>query len=312
MRDNTTTPTTAQNSTTTHSMQCYFEEMSRFQLLSREEEIELGTRIQENGDPEAREKMIQANLRLVVKIANDYSMFGLPVEDLVSEGNIGLMKAVDRFDPSYGVKFSTYASWWIKQGIKAALGNQSRTIRLPLHLIQKLRELDKAELELSLELGRDPNSDELSQREEGLTGKRVAYLRRVSQPVASLDDHTSEDGADHYHMATLIPDDSAPDPRAAAITNERHATLSEMFSILNEREQEVIASRFGLGDREAMTLEQVGVTFGVTRERIRQIQKAALGKLNSAMKLRERRVDKKRTHRRNISQFPQLLETLSA
>jgi RNA polymerase primary sigma factor len=312
MRDNTTTPTTAQNSTTTHSMQCYFEEMSRFQLLSREEEIELGTRIQENGDPEAREKMIQANLRLVVKIANDYSMFGLPVEDLVSEGNIGLMKAVDRFDPNYGVKFSTYASWWIKQGIKAALGNQSRTIRLPLHLIQKLRELDKAELELSLELGRDPNSDELSQREEGLTGKRVAYLRRVSQPVASLDDHTSEDGADHYHMATLIPDDSAPDPRAVAITNERHATLTEMFSILNEREQEDIASRFGLGDREAMTLEQVGVTFGVTRERIRQIQKAALGKLNSAMKLRERPVNKKRVQRRNISQFPQLLETLSA
>jgi RNA polymerase primary sigma factor len=164
MKTTTSNTKSSQNSNTTLSMKCYFKEINHFPLLSREEEIELGTRIQKNRDPEALEKMINSNLKLVVKIANDYSKFGLDVEDLVSEGNIGLMKAAEKFDPKFGVKFSTYASWWIKQMVKRALGNQSRTIRLPLHVLQKLRDLDQAERELGDELGRDPLETEISER----------------------------------------------------------------------------------------------------------------------------------------------------
>ena len=279
----TTQNATATGTATSHSMECYFEEMNRFRLLSREEEVELGTKIQKDGDPEAIERMVNANLRLVVTIANEYSKFGLPVEDLVAEGNLGLMKAAERFDPNYGVKFSTYASWWIKQAIKRALGNQSRTIRLPLHVIQKLRDLDRAERDLGIELGHEPSLDELSQC-EGFTRQKIEHLRQVSQPVVSIDDHTSPDGVEHPQLATYIPDESAPDPTDETIRHETEANLTEMLSLLNPRERDIVSSRFGLDDREPLTLEEIGEAYGVSRERVRQIQVVALEKLRVALK----------------------------
>ncbi|MGI9244074.1 MAG: sigma-70 family RNA polymerase sigma factor [Verrucomicrobiales bacterium] len=267
-------------------MKCYFNDINHFALLSREEEVELGTRIQESGDREAIDQLVRANLKLVVKIANDYSKFGLDVEDLVSEGNIGLMKAAEKFDPKFGVKFSTYSSWWIKQMIKRALGNQSRTIRLPLHVLQKLRELDRDERELGYELGRDPSDGELA-RQNGLPRKKIDELRRVSQPVASIDEHSSADGEDHQHLGAMICDESAPDPSEVAVNHDLNENLAEVLSCLNAREREVLVSRFGIGGGDRQTLEQVGAVLGVTRERIRQIQQAALGKLRSALVLRE-------------------------
>lgn len=274
--------TTTSSTGSSLSMKYYFDDINRFDLLSREEEIELGTRIQNDRDPEALEQMINANLKLVVKIANDYARYGLSVEDLVSEGNIGLMKAAERFDPTVGVRFSTYSAWWIRQRIKAALGNQSRTIRLPLHVLQKLRDVDKAERALGDELGRDPSDHEIAERQE-LPRKKLAELRRVTQPVASLDDHSSDDGVDHLNLGAITGDESVIDPAAAAAENDLHAALGRVMSDLNSREREVIAARFGLGGRETQTLEQLGAVFGVTRERVRQIQMKALGKLQSAL-----------------------------
>ena len=306
--------TTSTGTSSSIAMKCYFKDINRFELLSREDEIELGTRIQKNGDPEALEQMVKANLKLVVKIANDYAKYGLSVEDLVSEGNIGLMKAAERFDPTVGVRFSTYAAWWIRQMIKAALGNQSRTIRLPLHVLQKLRDLDKTERALSEELGRDPSSQELAER-QGMPRKKVSELRRASQPVASLDEHCSEDGVDHLHLGAITGDESVPDPAAATAESDLHATIGKLMADLNAREREVIASRFGLGGRETQTLEQLGAVFGVTRERVRQIQMNALGKLRSAMQHLEKPAAEPvqlRVHPRPFNSTPALAEAIPA
>lgn len=296
---------------TSFSMKCYFKEINQYALLSREEELELGTRIQKDRDPEALEKLINANLRLVVKIANDYSRFGLAVEDLISEGNIGLMKAAEKFDPTFGVKFSTYGSWWIKQSIKRALGNQSRTIRLPLHVLQQLRDLDQAEQELVA----DPLAADKPGRVEGFTPKKIAQLRRVSQPVISLDEHGSSDGAECLDISSMIPDTAAENPAEVAGDADMFRNLTEVLSVLNPRERKIIACRFGLNQRNQQTLEELGVKFGVSRERIRQIQKAAIDKLRSAMKRLEPSAAKK-SHAprlsRKIAQFSPQPEAIPA
>jgi RNA polymerase primary sigma factor len=273
---------TAQDSYSSFSMKCYFKEISRFPLLSRAEELELGKRIQ-NGDFEARERMINANLRLVAKVANDYANYGLPIEDLIGEGNIGLMKAAERFDPEFGVKFSTYAVWWIKQMIKRALGNQSRTIRLPLHVLEKLRSLDRAERDQEGELLSGPGGDE-AEICDGITRKKARELRQLSQPVVSFDDRSAVDGVDSENLEANIPDDSMPIPLDALIANEMSENLLRAMSVLNSRELDVVVSRFGLSGGAPQTLEEVGERFGVTRERIRQIQKVAIEKLNLSMK----------------------------
>lgn len=262
-------------------MKCYFREISQFPLLSRDEEIELAERIQ-RGDLEAREKLINANLRLVAKIANDYSIYGLDVEDLICEGNIGLIDAAERFDPAYGVRFSTYSSWWIKRRIKSALGNQSRTIRLPLHVLQKLRDIERAEMESITDESVSPTA--------GLAVAKVAELRRVSQPVASIDSHMSDDGVDSQDLGAVIADESVSIPSDAAVTGETYRNLIRLLPILRPREREVIIARFGLGGGDPATLEELGQRYGVSRERIRQVQNSALKKLRSELKRLERPV----------------------
>ncbi|MGI9242032.1 MAG: sigma-70 family RNA polymerase sigma factor, partial [Verrucomicrobiales bacterium] len=245
----TNTRQTKRRMDSSFSMKCYFKEINRYPLLSREEEIELAQRVQ-TGDLEARERLINSNLRLVAKIANDYAMYGLDVEDLICEGNIGLLDAVEKFDPTYGVRFSTYSSWWIKRRIKGALGNQSRTIRLPLHVLQKLRDIERAEVRAITE----PDAkDEL-----GIPASKIAALRRVSQPMASLDDRSSDDGVDYQNVGAVIPDESVILPSDAAVDKERVEDLRRVLSVLNPREREVIVSRFGIVDGEPQTLEEIG------------------------------------------------------
>lgn len=292
-------------------MKCYFKEINQYALLSREEELELGTRIQKDRDPEALETLINANLRLVVKIANQYSCYGLPVEDLISEGNIGLMKAAERFDPTYGVKFSTYAAWWIKQGVKRALGNQSRTIRLPLHVQQQLRDLDRAEQELTV----DPLAADRPVSVEGFTPEKIALLRRVSQPVTSLDEHGSSDGTDKLDLSSIVPDTAAENPAEVAGDSDMVSNLADILSVLDPREREIVAARYGLNQRSRQTLEELGVTFGVTRERIRQIQKAAIEKLRHALKRLDQSPAKKSCSTRlsrQIAQFSPQPEAVPA
>lgn len=257
------------------SMKCYFKEISLYPLLSREEEIELAERIHA-GDAEARERLINSNLRLAAKIANDYAGYGLDVEDLICEGNIGLLDAVEKFDPEYGVRFSTYSSWWIKRRIKGALGNQSRTIRIPLHVLQKLRDVDRAEIESIT----DPRAREAL----GISAEKIAELRQASQPVASLDNHSSADGTGFQHIGAAIQDESVAIPSEAVEQKERVEDLGRLLSILSAREREVIISRFGIDGGDPQTLEEIGTRFGVSRERIRQIQKSGMNKLRRAMK----------------------------
>lgn len=285
------------------SMKCYFREISQFPLLDRDDEIDLAERIQ-GGDLEAREQLINANLRLVAKIANDYSMYGLDVEDLICEGNIGLIDAAERFDPSYGVRFSTYSSWWIKRRIKGALGNQSRTIRLPLHVLQKLRDIERAELEAITNKDASPDA--------GVPAAKIAALRRASQPVASLDDHRSEDGVDNLHLGAVIQDEGVPNPSDAAVESETHRNLIRLLPILRAREQEVIIARFGLGGCEPETLEQIGQRYGISRERVRQIQNSALKILRGELKRLERPVprskrEQRSTQIRRSKPIPQLI-----
>jgi len=237
------------------------------------------------GDKDARAHMIKANLRLVVKIAQDYSNYGLPLQDLISEGNIGLMKAVERFDPEKGGKLSTYAAWWIKQSIKRALANQSKTIRLPVHMVDKISRMRRITNILSEELGREPSDDELAE-ELGVPRAKLAMLKQAAQRPASLDAPVHEGETSDF--GEMIGDDKAVDPADALSDKNMHNQLDGLMDVLNEREQRIIDARFGLGGRKPMTLEEVGLEFGVTRERIRQLQNLALKKMRSAL----RKIDK--------------------
>ena len=228
--------------------------------------------------------MITANLRLVVKIAHDFSNYGLPLLDLVSEGNIGLMKAVERFDPMKGGKLSTYASWWIKQSIKRALANQSKTIRLPVHLVDKIGKIRRVSAQMTEELGREPSNDELAE-ELGLSEAKVAHLKNVAVRPASLDAKISAD--DDTSFGDLVSDERAEDPFATLRDKDLREEVGDLLDVLDPRERKIISFRFGLAGGKERTLEEVGHKFGVTRERIRQLQNIALLKMRKALRKRE-------------------------
>lgn len=253
----------------------YLREIGQVKLLTPSEEIELAARIKK-GDKKAREQMIKANLRLVVKIAHDYEGFGLPLLDLISEGNIGLMKAVERFDPSKGGKLSTYGAWWIKQSIKRALANQSKTIRLPVHLVDKISKMRRVSMKLQEVFGREPTDEELAE-ELGISSSRVAMMRTAAIRPASLDAPIGDDDSNTY--AEVVQDENAETPYQELEDKAITGMLQQMVDRLEERESTILRYRFGLDGGSEKTLEEVGERFGVTRERIRQIQNLALNKL---------------------------------
>ena len=239
--------------------------------------------------------MIKANLRLVVKIAHDYSNLGLPLLDLISEGNLGLMKAVERFDPAKGGKLSTYGAWWIKQSIKRALANQSKTIRLPVHLVDKISIVRRVAMKMSEELGREPTDEELAE-EIGISSAKVSQLKRVSIRPASLDAPLGDD--DSTQFGEIVGDEDAQTPFELLRDKNLRDEVSELLDVLDDRERKIIFQRFGLDGGNPKTLEEVGKKFGVTRERIRQLQNIALAKLRRALAKRE-----KPNVRRDLIQF---------
>src|SRR5690625_1442889 len=266
------------------SIRLYLQDIGQIPLITPEKEIELAARIKK-GDKAARDQMITANLRLVVKIAHDYANFGLPLIDLISEGNIGLIKAVERFDPAKGGKLSTYAAWWIKQSIKRALANQSKTIRLPVHLVDKISKMRRTAMQLQEELGREPTDEEIAAAVE-MPVNRVAHLKSVSVRPTSLDAPIGED--DTTHFGDLVGDENAPTPFENLRDKTLRAEVMDMIDRLGEREAEIIKLRFGLEGRNPQTLEEVGEIFGITRERVRQLQNMALSQMRKNMQQVER------------------------
>jgi RNA polymerase primary sigma factor len=265
------------------AIKLYLREIGQVKLLTPQEEIELAARIKK-GDKKAREQMIKANLRLVVKIARDYEGIGLPLLDLISEGNIGLMKAVERFDPAKGGKLSTYGSWWIKQSIKRALANQSKTIRLPVHLVDKISKMRRTALRLQEELGREPTDEELGE-ELGITASRVAQMRMAAIRPASLDAPIGDEDSNNF--AEVVQDETADTPYEQLEEKTVTRMLQEMVKTLDPREATILRARFGLDGGPQKTLEEVGQKFGVTRERVRQIQNIALKKLRKMIEKME-------------------------
>lgn len=257
------------------AIKLYLREIGQVKLLTPQEEIQLAARIKK-GDKKAREQMIKANLRLVVKIARDYEGIGLPLLDLISEGNIGLMKAVERFDPAKGGKLSTYGSWWIKQSIKRALANQSKTIRLPVHLVDKISKMRRIAMRLQEELGREPTDEELAE-ELGMTPARVSQMRLAAIRPASLDAPIGDEDSNNF--AEVVQDENADTPYEQLEDKTVTGMLQEMVTKLDPREATILRYRFGLDGGTEKTLEEVGEKFGVTRERVRQIQNIALRKL---------------------------------
>lgn len=266
------------------SLKLYMREIAKTPLLTIAEENDLAERIK-SGDEKARTQMIKANLRLVVKIAHDYSGYGLSLSDLISEGNIGLMNAVERFDPEKGGKLSTYGAWWIKQSIKRALANQSKTIRLPIHMVDKIARMRRISSSLAEDLGREPTDDELA-AELGLPRQKIAMLKQAAQRPASLDAPIHEGEATEY--GEIVTDESASDPLEMLSDKNMHNEISGLLSILNERERRIIDERFGLSGLKPMLLEDVGREFGVSRERIRQLQNSALAKMRKALLKKDR------------------------
>ena len=265
----------------------YLREIGRTPLLTPQQEIKLAAKIKK-GDGKARARMINSNLRLVVTIAQDYANLGLPLLDVISEGNIGLMTAVDRFDPSKGAKLSTYAAWWIRQSIKRALSNQGKTIRLPVHLGDKISKMRRVALQMSEELGREPTDDELSE-EIGIASGKVSQLKTVSIRPASLDAPVSDN--DLTEFGESVADEEAQTPFEFLRDKSLRDEVGNVLEVLDAREKKIVFQRFGLDGGKPRTLEEVGKKLGVTRERIRQVQNVALSKLRRALNQKERPTD---------------------
>lgn len=264
----------------------YLQEIGRIPRLTPEDEIELARKVR-NGDEAARERMINANLRLVVTIARDYADLGLPLLDLISEGNIGLTKAVARFDSAKGAKLSTYAAWWIKQSIKRALANQGKTIRLPIHLADKISKIRRVSLQMSDELGREPTDYELAE-ELGIPSKKVAQLRSAGLRPTSLDAPNGDD--DSTEFGETLGDEQADTPFELLRDKNLLGQIDGLLDMLDNREKKIISQRFGLDGGKPKTLEKIATNFGITRERIRQLQNVALVKLRRALGRNERAV----------------------
>ncbi len=269
----------------TTAFNLYIREIMETPLITVQDEIKLAKRIK-RGDSAAREQMIKANLRLVVKIAREYEDYGLPLLDLINEGNMGLMKGVERFDPTKGAKLSTYAAWWIKQSIKRALANQGKTIRLPVHLVDKISRMRKLALKLQEEFGREPTDEELAEEMQISTAK-VAMMRSAGIRPASLDAALGDE-ADASRLGDVIPDQKAETAYETLETRTRHEMVRELLPTLDARELTILRYRFGLDGDQERTLEEVGQQFGITRERIRQLQNAALAKLRKRIEKIER------------------------
>ena len=261
----------------------YLKEIGRVPLLTAEEEVELARRM-EAGDDSARHRLEEANLRLVVSIAKRYVGRGMLFLDLIQEGNLGLLKAVEKFDYSKGYKFSTYATWWIRQAITRAIADQARTIRIPVHMVETINKYIRISRQLLQELGRDPTAEEVA-KHMGLSTPRVREIMKISQEPVSLETPIGEE--EDSHLGDFIEDEAALDPADAASMMLLKEQISEVLKTLAPREAEVLRLRFGLEDGRSRTLEEVGQSFGVTRERIRQIEAKALRKLRHPVRLRK-------------------------
>ena len=263
----------------------YLKEIGQIKLLSLQEESELADRI-ETGDEEAKNILAEANLRLVVSIAKRYVGRGMLFLDLIQEGNIGLMKAVDKFDVSKGYKFSTYATWWIRQAITRAIADQARTIRVPVHMVETINKLARVQRQLTLELGREPSEEELAKKMNTSVDK-IHEIYKISQDPVSLETPIGEE--DDSHLGDFIKDERNLSPEEFATNEMLKDEISQVLETLTEREEKVIRLRFGLEDGKPRTLEEVGQMFGVTRERIRQIEAKALRKLRHPSRSRKLR-----------------------
>ncbi len=261
----------------------YLKEIGKVPLLTAEEEIELAKRM-ESGDENAKKRLAEANLRLVVSIAKRYVGRGMLFLDLIQEGNLGLIKAVEKFDYNKGFKFSTYATWWIRQAITRAIADQARTIRIPVHMVETINKLVRVSRQLLQELGREPTPDEIAERME-IPVERVREILKISQEPVSLETPIGEE--EDSHLGDFIQDDNVPVPADAAAFTLLKEQLVEVLGTLTEREQKVLRLRFGLDDGRARTLEEVGKEFNVTRERIRQIEAKALRKLRHPSRSRK-------------------------
>ena len=261
----------------------YLKEIGKVPLLTAEEEKELAMKM-EAGDMEAKKRLAEANLRLVVSIAKRYVGRGMLFLDLIQEGNLGLIKAVEKFDYRKGYKFSTYATWWIRQAITRAIADQARTIRIPVHMVETINKLIRVQRQLLQELGREPYPEEIAEK-MGLPVERVREIQKISQEPVSLDTPIGEE--EDSHLGDFIQDDNVPVPAEAAAFTLLKEQLVEVLGTLTEREQKVLCLRFGLEDGRARTLEEVGKEFDVTRERIRQIEAKALRKLRHPSRSRK-------------------------
>ena len=264
----------------TDPVRMYLREIGKVSLLTAAEEVELAKKM-ENGDTEAKKRLIDANLRLVVSIAKKYIGRGMLFLDLIQEGNLGLIRAVEKFDYKRGFKFSTYATWWIRQAITRAIADQARTIRVPVHMVETINKMVRMSRLLVQELGREPTDEEIASK-MGIEPSRVEEIRRISQLPVSLETPIGEE--EDSQLGDFIEDHELPSPDEAAAGHLLHEQIEEMLSTLSEREREVLHFRFGLEDGHSYTLEEVGRKFNVTRERIRQIEAKALRKLRQPSK----------------------------
>ena len=260
------------------SVRLYLREIGKIPLLTSEEEAELAQRIVK-GDKKAKDKMVESNMRLVVSIAKRYGGRGLDFLDLIQEGNTGLLRAVEKFDPEKGFKFSTYATWWVRQAITRAIADQARTIRIPVHMVETINKVLRTTRKLTSELNREPTNEEIA-AELHMDPDKVDYVMRIKQDIASLDASVGRDGDDEDSvLGDFVEDEERISPEDSAANQILKEQLSEIISTLTDREQKIIRLRFGIGGGRPHTLEEVGAEFDVTRERIRQIEAKALSKL---------------------------------